>query len=115
MDYYNARQISNVMATISKMLPASTNVVRDGREFKVPAVELVPGDLVHLTIGELHHCSTLAATSRTRSTGNATRGRRCAAAGNRVPADIRILSAADFKVEMSSLTGESVVVARHQR
>lgn len=53
MDYYNSRQIANVMATISKMLPASANVVRDGREFKAPAVDLVPGDLVHLTIGEL--------------------------------------------------------------
>lgn len=77
INYYHEKQASNVLGSIQKMLPAKCSVVRGGQERKIPAQELVLGDLVHLTIG------------------------------NRIPADLRIISASDFKVENSSLTGES--------
>jgi sodium/potassium-transporting ATPase subunit alpha len=59
------------------MLPAACVVVRDGQEVKVPAEQLVRGDIVHLTIG------------------------------NRIPADMRLITVGDLKVEQSSLTGEN--------
>jgi len=58
-------------------------VIRDGVEVQVPARDLVPGDVVLLS------------------------------AGNRVPADIRVLESFNLQVEESSLTGESVPVEKH--
>ena len=77
MNYYQDRQTSAVMATFKKMLPAQTSVIRDGKEGRISASELVPGDLVRLNLGD------------------------------RVPADIRIIDSKELKVECSSLTGES--------
>lgn len=61
-------------------MPAKCGVIRAGGESKVDAADLVPGDLVRLTLGD------------------------------RVPADIRIIDTQDLKVECSSLTGESDLV-----
>jgi Ca2+-transporting ATPase len=58
------------------------NAVRDGRERELPAEELVPGDLVVLREGD------------------------------RVPADLRIVSARGLQADESALTGESVPVAK---
>jgi magnesium-transporting ATPase (P-type) len=77
LNYYHERAAHNVLASIQSMLPAATVVIRDGKAMTVNARDLVNGDIVHLTIGK------------------------------RVPADIRIIASADYKVEMSSLTGES--------
>ena len=57
-------------------------VVRDGEPGKVPARELVPGDLLRLREGD------------------------------RVPADARIATAVGLEVDESALTGESVPVAK---
>ena len=60
---------TNLAATLGKMLPAQCTVLRDGgREARVDAVDLVPGDVVRLYIGD------------------------------RVPADIRVLEAQELKV-----------------
>ena len=64
------------------MVTAGAVVKRDGREEEIPIAELVPGDLV------------------------------CLSAGAIVPADIRIISAKDFFVSQSSLTGESMPVEK---
>jgi len=53
-------------------------VIRDGKEMVVEAVELVPGDIIHLEAGDF------------------------------VPADARLLQSAGLKSEESALTGESV-------
>ena len=55
-------------------------VLRDGEETELPAVDLVPGDVVLL------------------------------AAGNRVPADGRLLEAINLQVQEAALTGESMAV-----
>jgi len=55
-------------------------VVRDGREQRLDAAALVPGDLIHLEAGDL------------------------------VPADARLLEAAGLKADESAMTGESVPV-----
>jgi Ca2+-transporting ATPase len=68
------------MAALKRMAAPSATVVRDGRSRTVPARELVPGDRVRL------------------------------AAGDVVPADLRLTEAARLRVDESALTGESVAV-----
>ena len=57
-------------------------VVRGGIALSLPAPDVVPGDIVHL------------------------------AAGDRVPADCRLIEAFDVRVDTSTLTGESRSVTR---
>ncbi|TPX19098.1 uncharacterized protein E0L32_011171 [Thyridium curvatum] len=66
------------MKSITDLLPADALVVREGQLIKIPSTELVSGDIVHLTIG------------------------------NKVPADMRLLShSGDIRFDRSVLTGES--------
>ncbi|MBB1519770.1 HAD-IC family P-type ATPase [Aquipseudomonas guryensis] len=66
------------MRAIQKMLTLEARVRRDGQTQSVPAEQLVPGDLVLLE------------------------------AGDRVPADLRLLDTRDLRIEEAALTGESV-------
>ncbi|KAI6043477.1 hypothetical protein EDC04DRAFT_708816 [Pisolithus marmoratus] len=65
------------LEALNKLVPHHCHVIRDEREVHILANDLVPGDIVNL------------------------------ATGDRVPADIRIISAADLEVDESSLTGET--------
>jgi P-type Ca2+ transporter type 2C len=67
---------------LRKLLQIQASVQRDGEVYEVPAEEVVPGDIVWLE------------------------------SGNRVPADIRLLSIHGFEVDESLLTGESVPVMK---
>ena len=67
---------------LSAMVPHNAMVVRDGSSVMVPAVELVPGDVVML------------------------------AAGDSVPADMRLVALKNLQVEEAALTGESVPVEK---
>ncbi len=67
---------------LSEMVPQNATVIREGRNTMVPAVELVPGDVVLL------------------------------AAGDSVPADMRLISLKNIQVEEAALTGESVPVEK---
>lgn len=70
------------VAALQKMLITKTRARRDGQIVELPAEQLVPGDIVVLE------------------------------AGDRVPADGRLLKAATLEVDESALTGESVPVPK---
>lgn len=70
----------NAMAAIRGMLAPHTAVLRDGTRQSIDSIDLVPGDIVLLE------------------------------AGDRVPADLRLIEAKALKVEEAILTGESVPV-----
>jgi len=67
---------------LKKMAAPTASVLRDGEEREIPAEELVPGDIVFL------------------------------AAGDRVPADGRIVESVNLHADEAPLTGESVPVAK---
>ena len=75
---------SRVMASIKGMLPSDVLVLRDGGQTKVSAKDLVPGDLVTITMGE------------------------------KVPADLKLIEAgADLQFDRSILTGEACFSLHH--
>ncbi len=67
---------------LSALLPEQAVVVRGGRKHRVPAEDLVPGDVVQLREGD------------------------------RISADARLIHSDGLKVDNSTLTGESVPLAR---
>ncbi|XP_059138718.1 sodium/potassium-transporting ATPase subunit alpha-like [Physella acuta] len=75
--YYQEAKSSRIMDSFKNMVPQYAIVVRGGQKLSIRAEELVLGDIVEVKFGD------------------------------RVPADIRIISAHGFKVDNSSLTGES--------
>ena len=70
---------------LRKMAAPTATVLRDEVEIKIPARELVPGDVILLHTGD------------------------------RVPADARLLESINMQVEEAALTGESVPVEKHIR
>jgi Ca2+-transporting ATPase len=68
---------------LRRMAAPTATIFRDGQEIKVPARDVVPGDVLLLR------------------------------AGDKVPADARILEAINLKLDEASLTGESVPVEKH--
>ncbi|MCK9215642.1 MAG: HAD-IC family P-type ATPase, partial [Rhodoferax sp.] len=71
------------MAALKQLAAAQATVLRSSQTQEVPARSLVPGDIVLLE------------------------------AGNKVPADLRLIHTAQLHVDESALTGESVTVAKH--
>ncbi len=68
---------------LRQMAAPTATVLRNGVEIKIPARELVPGDVILLRTGD------------------------------RVPADARLLESVNLQIEEAALTGESVPVEKH--
>lgn len=71
-------------AKLKAMISVNATVVRDGQTREIPLAKLVPGDVVHL------------------------------AAGDMIPADVRLISCKDLFIIQASLTGESFPVEKFE-
>jgi magnesium-transporting ATPase (P-type) len=78
--YFQEFKAEESVRALKRMIVSQARVWREGREKEINSEELVPGDLVIL------------------------------ASGSKVPADIRLVSEIDLKIDESMLTGESVPV-----
>ena len=68
---------------LKKMTAPAATVFRDGKEVRIPASELVPGDIIFLYTGD------------------------------KIPADARIIEAVNLKIDEAALTGESAPVNKN--
>ena len=75
--FVQERRSEKSLEALNKLVPHNCHIVRDGEQVHLLANELVPGDLVTFTTGD------------------------------RIPADVRLLTAIDLEVDESSLTGET--------
>ncbi|XP_027489142.1 sodium/potassium-transporting ATPase subunit alpha-2-like, partial [Corapipo altera] len=75
--YYQEAKSSKIMDSFKNMVPQQALVIREGEKIQINAENVVVGDLVEVK------------------------------GGDRVPADMRIISSHGCKVDNSSLTGES--------
>merc|ERR1712038_1372006 len=75
--YYQESKSAKIMESFKNMVPQYALVRRNGEKVTIPASELTLGDVVEVKFGD------------------------------RVPADLRVVEARGFKVDNSSLTGES--------
>ncbi|XP_023390675.1 sodium/potassium-transporting ATPase subunit alpha-1 [Pteropus vampyrus] len=75
--YYQEAKSSKIMESFKNMVPQQALVIRNGEKMSINAEDVVVGDLVEVK------------------------------GGDRIPADLRIISANGCKVDNSSLTGES--------
>ena len=82
MGLHQEGKAAESVAALSQMLIMTASVQRDGELVEVPAEELVPGDIVGFE------------------------------AGDKVPADGRVLVSATLEIEEAGLTGESTPVAK---
>jgi len=81
--YYQEAKSSKIMESFKKMIPQEATVLRDGAKLNINATECTIGDIVFVKFGD------------------------------RVPADVRIIESHGFKVDNSSLTGESEPQSRN--
>jgi H+-transporting ATPase len=80
--FFQERKAENAIELLKQRLAPSARVLRDGTWQDLPARELVPGDLVHIRLGDI------------------------------VPADIRLGSGQFLLLDESALTGESLPVEK---
>ena len=73
---------SQAAEKLREMVETTATVTRNGVKLEVPVDELVPGDIVHLSAGDM------------------------------IPADLRLINAKDLFVSQASLTGESLPVEK---
>jgi Mg2+-importing ATPase len=80
--FYQEMRADNAAEKLKAMVNTTATVVRDGKDTEVPLKMLVPGDIIRL------------------------------AAGDMVPADVRVLTAKDLFLNQAALTGESMPVEK---
>jgi Mg2+-importing ATPase len=82
LGFYNEYKAEKIVAALTERVSLKATVTRDGKTYEVSAKELVPGDIVHVYIGDV------------------------------VPADMRLIEARDLQVDEATLTGESFPVEK---
>ena len=83
--FWEEHQAGNAIAALKAKLALKAQVKRDGQWTTVESRELVPGDVIHLRLGDV------------------------------VPADARLLEGDPLEVDQSALTGESLPATRQMR
>jgi P-type Mg2+ transporter len=83
LSYVQEHRSARAVEKLREMVQANIIVLRNGKEEEIPMSDLVPGDIVILHAGSI------------------------------IPADLRLLSAKDFFVSQSVLTGESMPVEKN--
>ncbi|MFS8815251.1 HAD-IC family P-type ATPase, partial [Synechococcus sp. R60.4] len=82
ISYIQESKAEEAIAALAKSVVTEVTVMREGQKVRVPSRKLVPGDVVLLS------------------------------SGDRVPADLRLVSVRNLQVDESALTGESVPVEK---
>jgi Ca2+-transporting ATPase len=80
LGFVQEHRSEKAMEALKKMTAPTATVIRDGEEEKIPARDLVPGDIILLQTGD------------------------------RIPADSRLTEVVNLKIDEAPLTGESVAV-----
>jgi len=81
--YFQEKRSDRAVEQLQSMVQTTSVVIREGKEQQIQISEIVPGDIISL------------------------------AAGSIIPADCRLLSAKDFFVSQSALTGESIPLEKN--
>jgi calcium-translocating P-type ATPase len=81
--FWQVYQAERALASLRRLLPSEVSVLRAGQAARIDSARLVPGDIVFLS------------------------------AGDRIPADCRLIEAFDVRVDMSTVTGEAAASDRH--
>jgi len=84
LGFFQEYRTEKTLETLSKMAAPTARVIRDGRQLSIPADQLVPGDHILLS------------------------------AGDKVPADARLVEIAALECDESLLSGESVPVEKRK-
>lgn len=82
LDVYQETKAEKSAEMLKKRVVTTATVLRDGAKKEIPLSSLVPGDIIHLSAGDI------------------------------VPADSRVISQKDLYVDQSGLTGESFPVEK---
>ncbi len=80
--FWQEYRVERTLAALRSLLPQQVQVLREGEISRVPAEQLVPGDIIHLEQGD------------------------------NIPADCRLIEAYDARVNNAAVTGESLPKAR---
>jgi len=80
--FFQEYKVEKILEALKKLVTQKTIVIREGREIEIDAKKIVPGDIIVLNAGE------------------------------KVPADCRIIEATNLEIDESLLTGESLPVSK---
>ncbi len=82
LDFFSEYSSNKAAEKLKQLVSATSTVIRNGKEIKVPFKDLVIGDTIVLSAGDM------------------------------IPADLRIIEAKDLYISQSSLTGESDAIKK---
>lgn len=81
--FWQENKASNAIELLKQKLALKARALRDGNWMEISAIELVPGDVIHLKLGDI------------------------------VPADVKLIKGDYLSVDESALTGESLPVEKN--
>jgi P-type Mg2+ transporter len=82
LGFYNEYKAEKIVAALTERVSLKALVTRGGKTYDISAKELVPGDIVHVYIGDV------------------------------IPADMRLIETKDLQIDEATLTGESFPVEK---